>query len=106
MHFLAVPTKKSMRRRSFPMPNGDGALDTDAMSMIETTKPAIAPALPNTLRLGAVHLTVADVDRAVAWYERSLGLRVHVHGTAAATGASASAAIAPRRRRASQSNAR
>jgi catechol 2,3-dioxygenase len=66
------------------MPNGDGALDTDAMSMIETTKPAIAPALPNTLRLGAVHLMVADVDRAVAWYERSLGLRVHAHGTAAA----------------------
>ena len=34
-------------------------------------------ALPPTLRLGAVHLTVADVDRSVAWYERALGLRVH-----------------------------
>jgi catechol-2,3-dioxygenase len=30
--------------------------------------------LPATLRLGAVHLTVADLGRAVAWYERSLGL--------------------------------
>ena len=35
--------------------------------------------LPATLRLGAVHLTVADLDRAVAWYQRSLGLRVHSH---------------------------
>ena len=32
--------------------------------------------LPAQLRLGPVHLTVADLDRAVAWYERSLGLRV------------------------------
>jgi catechol 2,3-dioxygenase len=31
------------------------------------------------LRLGAVHLTVASVDRAVGWYQRSLGLRVHGH---------------------------
>ena len=36
-------------------------------------------ALPPALRLGAVHLTVADLDRAVAWYQRSLGLRVHRH---------------------------
>src|SRR3954453_22103414 len=46
-----------------------------------------APQLPATLRLGAVHLTVADVDRAVAWYQRSLGLRVHRHeGTVAELG--------------------
>jgi catechol 2,3-dioxygenase len=38
-----------------------------------------APVLPATLRLGAVHLTVVDVDRAVAWYQRALGLRVHRH---------------------------
>jgi catechol 2,3-dioxygenase len=37
------------------------------------------PTLPATLRLGAVHLTVRDLDRAVAWYQRSLGLRVHRH---------------------------
>src|ERR671929_119800 len=35
------------------------------------------PTLPATLRLGAVDLTVLDLDRAVAWYQRSLGLRVH-----------------------------
>src|SRR4051794_20754162 len=35
--------------------------------------------LPDTLRLGSVDLTVADLDRAVAWYQRSLGLRVHRH---------------------------
>ena len=35
--------------------------------------------LPDTLRLGPVDLTVADLDRAVAWYQRSLGLRVHSH---------------------------
>jgi catechol 2,3-dioxygenase len=38
-----------------------------------------APTLPRTLRLGAAHLTVASVDRAVAWYQRGLGLRVHRH---------------------------
>jgi catechol 2,3-dioxygenase len=48
------------------------------MSSAETaTDPRTAPALPATLRLGAVHLTVADVDRSVAWYQDSLGLRVH-----------------------------
>jgi catechol 2,3-dioxygenase len=38
-----------------------------------------AATLPATLRLGAVHLTVAVVDAAVEWYQRSLGLRVHAH---------------------------
>jgi catechol 2,3-dioxygenase len=51
------------------------------MSLTETH---IAPALPATLRLGAVHLTVADVDRAVDWYQRALGLRVHRHEAATA----------------------
>jgi len=36
-----------------------------------------ASALPDALRLGPVHLTVADLDRAIAWYERVLGLRAH-----------------------------
>jgi catechol 2,3-dioxygenase len=36
-----------------------------------------ANVLPANLRLGAVHLTIADLDRSVAWYERVLGLRVH-----------------------------
>src|ERR687889_419430 len=33
--------------------------------------------LPATLRLGAVHLTVTDLDRSVAFYEDSIGLRLH-----------------------------
>jgi catechol 2,3-dioxygenase len=40
--------------------------------------------LPATLRLGAVHLTVTDLDRSVAWYQRALGLRVHRHDVAEA----------------------
>jgi catechol 2,3-dioxygenase len=32
--------------------------------------------LPAELRLGPVHLNVRDLDRSVAWYERSLGLRL------------------------------
>ena len=50
------------------------------MSFIETKADSgTAPTLPAGLRLGAVHLTVPDVDRSVAWYQRSLGLRVHRH---------------------------
>jgi catechol 2,3-dioxygenase len=46
-----------------------------------------APTLPAELRLGAVELTVRDVDRSVAWYRQALGLRVHRHdATAAALG--------------------
>ena len=41
-------------------------------------------ALPAALRLGAVHLTVTDLDRSVAWYQRALGLRVHRHDVAEA----------------------
>jgi catechol 2,3-dioxygenase len=49
--------------------------------MIAVTTPtaASAPVLPATLRLGAVHLTVSDVDRSVAWYQQALGLWVHRH---------------------------
>jgi catechol 2,3-dioxygenase len=43
-----------------------------------TTGPAAsAPRLPATLRLGAVHLTVTDLDRSVAFYEEAIGLRLH-----------------------------
>ncbi len=45
--------------------------------MMSTT---VAPVLPDSLRLGAVHLDVADLGRAVAWYERSLGLHLHERG--------------------------
>jgi catechol 2,3-dioxygenase len=43
------------------------------------------PILPATLTLGPVDLTVKDLDRAVAWYQRSLGLRVHAHEGATAS---------------------
>ena len=33
--------------------------------------------LPSTLRLGAVHLTVSDLDRSVAYYEDDIGLKLH-----------------------------
>jgi catechol 2,3-dioxygenase len=38
---------------------------------------AAPPVLPPTLRLGAVHLTVTDLDRSVAFYEDVIGLRLH-----------------------------
>jgi catechol 2,3-dioxygenase len=44
-----------------------------------STDTSPAATLPAALRLGAVDLTVADVDRAVAWYQRALGMRVHRH---------------------------
>ena len=36
-----------------------------------------APVLPSTLRLGAVELTVTDLERSIAFYEDALGLQVH-----------------------------
>jgi catechol 2,3-dioxygenase len=47
--------------------------DADQM----TEKRAESTSLPAALRLGPVHLTVADLGRAVAWYGRALGLRMH-----------------------------
>ena len=49
--------------------------------------PTATPVLPAMLTLGAVHLTISDLDRSVAWYQTSLGLRVDSHeGTTAALG--------------------
>jgi catechol 2,3-dioxygenase len=45
------------------------------MAMTLTDDPTAA--LPATLRLGAVHLTVTDLDRSVAFYQDALGLRLH-----------------------------
>jgi len=36
--------------------------------------------LPSVLRLGAVELTVRDLDRAIGWYQQALGLRLHGRG--------------------------
>ena len=38
---------------------------------------ASPPRLPATLRLGAVHLIVTDLDRSVVFYEDAIGLRLH-----------------------------
>jgi catechol 2,3-dioxygenase len=56
------------------------------MSTIEnpTGTTAVAP-LPDTLRLGPVHLTVSGLDGSIAFYERSLGLQVHARGGTTAT---------------------
>jgi catechol 2,3-dioxygenase len=41
------------------------------------TRPATAPTLAATTRLGATHLTVSDLDRSVGFYQDAIGLRVH-----------------------------
>jgi catechol 2,3-dioxygenase len=48
------------------------------MSQHEGPNRTATPAkLPATLRLGAVHLTVSDLDRSAAFYENTIGLRLH-----------------------------
>ena len=56
-------------------------------AILKDMNPTATPVLPATLTLGAVHLTISDLDRSVAWYQTSLGLRVHSHeGTSASLG--------------------
>src|SRR5215208_8485472 len=58
--------------------------------MTETTAAAAtaAPTLPAALRLGAVHITVTDLDRSVGFYQDAIGLQLHTRdGDAAAMGA-------------------
>jgi len=43
------------------------------------------PRLPDTLRLGPVHLTVSTLVGSIAFYERAVGLRVHDRDSAVAT---------------------
>jgi catechol 2,3-dioxygenase len=38
--------------------------------------PAVA-AIPSATRVGAVHLSVADLDRSIGYYEQAIGLRLH-----------------------------
>jgi catechol 2,3-dioxygenase len=47
--------------------------------------PELVPRLPDTLRLGPVHLTVSDVDGSIAFYERALGLQLHDRDAEVAT---------------------
>jgi catechol-2,3-dioxygenase len=47
------------------------------MSPTDLTSGArVAPTSPPTLRTRAVHLTVADLDRSVAWYQQALAVEV------------------------------
>ena len=69
-----IRSEKSMHRRRPAI--RIRAVPRDPSPMTATPQ---TPTLPATLTLGAVHLTVADLDRSVAWYQRSLGLRVHAH---------------------------
>lgn len=46
------------------------------MSPPETPAPPGIPTLPEALRLGPVELTVTDLDRSIAFYEQSIGLRL------------------------------
>ena len=55
------------------------------MSGHERPTRTAAPTLPATLRLGAVHLTVSDLDRSVAFYEEEIGLRLHHRADGVAT---------------------
>jgi catechol 2,3-dioxygenase len=43
---------------------------------LEATATAARAEIPAGTTLGPVHLTVADLDRSLAWYEHALGLRV------------------------------
>ena len=68
-----------MHARGVAIPDTAFACDGVAMTVDSSSTQREAPVLPQTLRLGAVDLTVADLDRAVAWYQSALGLRVHRH---------------------------
>jgi len=62
-------------------------LGADAAKILAVATIQRSPSLPATLRLGGVHLTVTDVDRAIAWYERALGLQLtHREGDTAVLG--------------------
>ena len=54
----------------------------------DTQTQTTAPVLPASLRVGAVELTVTDLDRSVDFYETAIGLRLHGReGNRAALGA-------------------
>jgi catechol 2,3-dioxygenase len=56
--------------------------------MNSTQTQTSAPVLPASLRVGAVELTVTDLDRSVHFYETAIGLRLHGReGNRAALGA-------------------
>jgi catechol 2,3-dioxygenase len=48
--------------------------------MSTATDTSLAPQLPDTLRLGPVHLDVSNLEGSIAFYERALGLQLHRRG--------------------------
>jgi catechol 2,3-dioxygenase len=55
---------------------------------LEAEGAPVAAEIAGATRMGAVHLTVADLDRSIAYYGSAIGLRVHAHeGATAALGA-------------------
>jgi catechol 2,3-dioxygenase len=69
-----------MDPRGPSIPKSQREVNTVGMSLTDTHSDSPArPWLPAALRLGAVDLTVSELDRSVAWYQRALGLRVHRH---------------------------
>jgi catechol 2,3-dioxygenase len=55
----------------------DGRIDMSEQENSTRTATDSAARLPATLRLGAVHLRVSDLDRSVAFYEGAIGLKLH-----------------------------
>jgi catechol 2,3-dioxygenase len=50
------------------------AMDPEELTAVDAP---VRAALPPDTRMGAVHLTVADLDRSLAYYKTQIGLRVH-----------------------------
>jgi catechol 2,3-dioxygenase len=71
----------SMDSRASSIPDVTLAVHAVSMTNMTPSPTDTAPqaTLPAALTLGPVHLTVTDLDRAIAWYERALGLRVHAN---------------------------
>ena len=62
-------------RREAPLPSFyDRSVDPEELTAVGAP---VRADLPPDTRMGAVHLTVADLDRSLAYYETQIGLRVH-----------------------------
>jgi catechol 2,3-dioxygenase len=55
----------------------DGRIDMSEQENSTRTATDLAARLPTTLRLGAVHLRVSDLERSVVFYEDAIGLKLH-----------------------------
>lgn len=51
-----------------------GLVDPEELTAVDEP---VRAELPSGTRMGAVHLTVADLDRSLAYYEQQIGLRAH-----------------------------